>query len=102
MQLSNSSYDYSASNHLVGGDRSTYAYDGRGIRTITSVPVGLATLAVNPVSAVGGTKLAGTVTLDGPARSVLVAGRSNPAYGPSPGKPGYGTIIEVVGCAALT
>ncbi len=30
MAVGSSSYDYSARNQLVGGDRSTYTYDGRG------------------------------------------------------------------------
>lgn len=94
-----SSFDYSARNQLVAGDHSTYAYDGRGIRTITLVPAGLAMLTVTPTSAPGGTTLAGMVTLDGPApaggQSIALSSNSAAATVPA-------TIIVPEGAASAT
>ncbi|HSY50113.1 MAG TPA: RHS repeat-associated core domain-containing protein [Thermoanaerobaculia bacterium] len=99
LAIGSASYDYSARNQLVGGDRSTYAYDGRGVRTITTVPAGLATLTVNPTSALGGTTLSATVTLDGPAsaggQSIAISSSSTAATVPA-------TVIVPEGAVGAT
>jgi RHS repeat-associated protein len=58
-------YSYSHRNELAGGDGMTYRYDGRGVRTVTSVAKH--TLAFNPAQVVGSNTSTGTVTLMAPA-----------------------------------
>lgn len=61
---------YSPRNRLVSAGDFTYVYDGRGIRTISSAPLRLPTIAsfeVSPASVRGGETATATVTLSAPA-----------------------------------
>ncbi|HKO57511.1 MAG TPA: DUF6531 domain-containing protein, partial [Thermoanaerobaculia bacterium] len=58
-------YTYTARNHLAGGEGVTYRYDGRGLRTVTSVPKHVLSFA--PGQVVGSSTSIGTVTLTDPA-----------------------------------
>jgi hypothetical protein len=63
-------FAYSARNQLLSGDDSSYLYDGRGIRVITSRAMALpmiASLLIAPPSLAGGEDATATVTLSAAA-----------------------------------
>ena len=78
------SFAYSARNSLVRAGNRRYAYDGRGIRTITTRPqaIELVSVAIAPPSVTGDTNAEGVVLLNGPAPSggVIVTLASDSAH----------------------
>ncbi|MHB9000816.1 MAG: hypothetical protein ACYC9N_15035, partial [Thermoanaerobaculia bacterium] len=63
------SFTYSPRNHLRAGGNLSYAYDGRGVRTITTRQqvIDLVSVAIVPSSVTGGTAAEGVVLLSTPA-----------------------------------
>lgn len=63
------SFAYSARNSLAGAGDHRYAYDGRGIRTITTRPqrIELVSVVIAPPAVTGGTTAEGVVLLNAPA-----------------------------------
>ena len=61
------SFAYTPRNHLAAGESSTYAYDGRGVRTVAVHPPAIHTLTVTPGTLYTGQSGLGTVTLTLPA-----------------------------------
>ena len=58
---------YTASNRLARWNDISYTYDGRGIRTTTTRPVRVVSVAITPSTVAGGTAAQGIVTLSSPA-----------------------------------
>jgi RHS repeat-associated protein len=79
-----STYDYSPRNSLRSGEGFTYAYDGRGVRTITSFTdpgITVSIIAVSPTTLTAGSNSTATVTLSGSAPAggaTITLGVSNP------------------------
>jgi RHS repeat-associated protein len=66
---------YSARNHMTAYGTSTFEYDGRGIRTITTTILDLASVTFAPPSITGGLPVTATVALTGaaPAGGAVIA-----------------------------
>jgi RHS repeat-associated protein len=60
-------FTYTPRNSLESDGVSSYAYDGRGIRTITSTPLTLVGFSIDPTTVVGGAASTGTIVLSAPA-----------------------------------
>ena len=71
-------YAYSPRNLLASGDGLAYAYDARGLRTITTVAAALGTFSGNVVTAATGAPVAGAVvTVDGTLNSTVTDAAGN-------------------------
>jgi RHS repeat-associated protein len=83
-QIGAATYEYSPRNSLIGGDAISYAYDGRGIRTITSFVdpgTSITSLTFAPSTMTGGDTTVGTITLSSAAPAggaVVNLSSSNP------------------------
>ncbi|HKO59512.1 MAG TPA: carboxypeptidase regulatory-like domain-containing protein, partial [Thermoanaerobaculia bacterium] len=73
-----STFAYTPRNFLGAADGLSYAYDYRGLRTVTTVTSALGTLTGTVVLAAGGTPVAGaTVTIDGTLNSTVTDANGN-------------------------